>query len=354
MGACRPAVLAIGIPCRADEPGLEGTLESLFIACQHPELPPELVVEMVICINSLRRGRECLPLTSVRNFCARHSVPVEEVWIELVAELSAEVSDGPSPLPPLRKCRSKATPRPPRGRPTGPPLPRCTVLLTERKGKPLAWNTLWRWARGEMILFCDADVRVEKEAVFHLYARLQRDSHLRLVAAREVPVLEEGGTLWSRMGAIPYRFDFGNAGGRLLLIRKDALTDRMPEDLLLEDAWLTVAVGRRRVAKEPRARVFFLPPATWCDYFAERVRTEGGKLQIRRAHMSLLAEGPIAQYSWSQFWQEILLREYPLVFLALGLRGLARLWAWMALTRQDFYSLYRPFSSTKDWRPLQR
>jgi glycosyltransferase involved in cell wall biosynthesis len=237
---------------------------------------------------------------------------------------------------------------------TNSPLPSFTVLLTEQAGKPLAWNTLWRWAGGEMVLFCDADVRVDKDAVYYLYTRLQQDAQLRLVAAREVPVLEGEGTLWSRMGAIPYRFNFGNAGGRLLLIRKDALPGGMPEDLLLEDAWLTVAVGRHHVAKEMRAQVFFLPPATGRDYFAERVRSEGGKLQIRRAHGALLAAGPIAEYRWSQFWQGIALQEYPLIILALAVRGLARLWARLALTRKDFYALYRPFSSTKGWMSWRR
>ncbi|MGH7964291.1 MAG: hypothetical protein ACRERD_21125, partial [Candidatus Binatia bacterium] len=155
-------------------------------------------------------------------------------------------------------------------------------------------------------------------------------------------------------GALTYRFDFGNVGGRLYLMRKEALPDPMPEDLLLEDAWLTVAVGRQRVAKEWHARVCFLPPATWRDYFAERVRTEGGKLQIQRMHGALLIQGPIAQYRWSQFWQEITWREYPLVMLALGVRGLARVWAWIALNRKGFYALYRPFPSTKGWMSTQR
>jgi len=230
----------------------------------------------------------------------------------------------------------------------------CTVLLAEQLGKPHAWNQLWQQARGSVIFFCDADVRVDEEAISALWARLQRDSHLLLVAAREVPVLEGGGTLWSRMGALAYRFDFGNVGGRLYLMRKQALPDPMPEDLLLEDAWLTVAVGKQRVMKELRARVFFLPPATWKDYFAERVRTEGGKLQIRQAHGALLAQGPIAHYTWSQFWQDISVREYPLVLLALGVRSVARMWARISLLCKDFYALYRPFSSTKGWMSIRR
>jgi hypothetical protein len=200
------------------------------------------------------------------------------------------------------------------------------------------------------VLFVDADVRVDCDAVYALYARMRQDSKLNLVAAREVPFLPDGGTLWGRMGAIPYRFNFGNAGGRLLVLRKTVLPNGIPENLLLEDAWLTVAVGKSHVAKEWSARVFFVPPATWHDYFAERVRTEGGKLQILREHGQLLTGGPIAEYQWSRFWRELSIGEYLLVLLSVVIKGAARLWARVALTRREGYALYRPFSSTKEWK----
>ena len=158
--------LTLAIPCRADEPGLAATLESLFIACQHSQLPPQLVSEFVICINGLKEGENCAPLAAVRDFCARQGLSIRELWL---------------PEPSVR------TPSPLEGEgwgggelelgqvSTNSPLPSFIVLLTERKGKPPAWNTLWRWARGELVLFCDADVRVEKDAVYYLYTRLRQE-----------------------------------------------------------------------------------------------------------------------------------------------------------------------------------
>lgn len=337
--------LSVAIPCRADEPDLGKTLESLAVACRSALFPVEVGMELVICINGMKKDTLCDPLQAVRDFCCGQGVPLEERWIEPFG------SPHPAPLSPIPRFADSPFHffQVPHSFHLAVPFPRCTVLLTERRGKPPAWNMLWQWVRSELVLFSDADVQVDAEAVYHLWARFQQEPSLQLVAAREVPVLKDGGTLWSRMGAIPYRFNFGNAGGRLLLLRKEALPNGMPEDLLLEDAWLTVAVGRHRVAKELQARVFFLPPATGRDYFAERVRTEGGKLQIRRLHKELLTAGPIAQYPWSQFWREIQLAEYPLVLFALLLRGFAHLWARVALTRKDFYALYRPFTSTKGW-----
>ena len=315
----KSATVTLGVPCRADEPDLGGTLETLLAAWRRAGLTSGPSAEMVICINGMRGDDDCPPRVAAREVCAGWGLPVSEVWLPA-------------------KTR----------RPQGGFC--CTVLLTAQAGKPRAWRAIWAWAAEAVaVVFCDADVRVDPDAVAHLLARRELDSHLGLVAATEVPRVGAQPTLWTRIGAIPYRFDFGNAGGRLYLLRKDALAVDMPEDLLLEDAWLTVAVGRSRVAKEPRARVRFLPPATWKDYFAERVRTEGGKIQIRGLCRPRAGGEPVARYRLADFWHGIAFREYPLVALGLGVRALARLWARVLLARRDFYSLYRPFGSTKGW-----
>ncbi|MBI3246141.1 MAG: hypothetical protein HYZ50_06505 [Deltaproteobacteria bacterium] len=325
----------MAIPCRADEPGLGDTLVSLYQACLQSASPLPQIAELLICINGVTPGAECSALTATRTFCARNDIPLHERWI---ADQGRDPEAGPV-TDAARVLEAADT----------LPIPVCTVLLTERRGKPPAWNVLWSQAVGAAVLFCDADVRVDQESVRLLQVRLHDAPHLSLVAAREVPVLTGRGTLWSRMAALPYRFDFGNVGGRLLAIRKDALLGTMPEDLLLEDAWLTVAVGKSRVAKEWQAKVYFLPPATGRDYFAERVRTEGGKLQIRRVYGQLLEHGQIATYRWSDFLKEIAWHEYPLVFFSLVLRAVARAWARLALTKKEFYALYRPFPTTKTW-----
>ena len=251
--------LSVAIPCRGSEPGLKATLENLYEACLHQELPAGLVGELLICINGIRLGEGCAPLAAVREFCQHWAIGIEEIWLDDRGKKESEGAKG---------RRSEGATKI-GGEAAGSPIrrlshafPRCVVLLTERPGKPPAWNTLWQRAQGTLVLFSDADVRIDRGALYALYTRMQREPALDLVAAREVPFLPDGGTLWSRMGAIPYRFDFGNAGGRLLLLRKTVLPDGIPDNLLLEDAWLTVAVGRTHVAKELNAQVFFVPPVT--------------------------------------------------------------------------------------------
>lgn len=331
--------LSLTIPCRADEPDLGSTLESLFAAGLSTQLPSGCVRELLICINGVGPDqpcpepsrRACPPLLAVRDFCARHAIAIQEIALSSAEQVQTHKQYQSSPGD------------------EGQGVWTCRVLLADWRGKPRAMNTLWQWACGNLLLFCDADVRIDLQAIAYLYAHAQAEPQLGLVAAREVPILEAEASIWSRMGALPYRFNFGNAGGRLFLIRKEALSEPMPEDLLLEDAWLTVAVGKQRVGKAMQAQVFFVLPQTWHDYFAERVRAEGGKMQIRRQHAHLLADGPVAEYPWAEFLRTIRIREYGLTLLALGIRSLARLWAWRRLRRAGFYSLYRPFLSTKRW-----
>ncbi len=311
-------------------------LDSLFTACLSPQLPAGCVRELLICINGVGPDQACPPLLAVRDFCTRHALPVQE--IELSSEdQSKEQSHQQRQSSPEAEVNGAL---------------RCRILLAAWRGKPKAMNALWQWAQGELLLFCDADVRVDPQAIAHLYAQLKTEPRLGLVAAREVPILEPKSSVWSRMGALPYRFNFGNAGGRLFMIRQDVLdvlNEPMPEDLLLEDAWLTVAVGKQHVRKAMQAQVFFVLPQTWRDYFAERVRAEGGKIQLRRQHAHLLENGPIAEYPWAEFLREIRTHEYGLALFALCIRGLARVWAWKRVQRSGFYTLYRPFTSTKRW-----
>lgn len=333
--------LSLTIPCRADEPDLGSMLESLFAASLSPQLPSGCVRELLICINGVDLDqscpepsrRACPPLLAVRDFCTRHAISLREIPLSYAEQAQANTRQQHRPFPGAE----------------GQGAWTCRVLLAAWRGKPRAMNTLWQWACGDLLLFCDADVRLDPQTIAYLYAHAQKEPQLGLVAAREVPILDAKASIWSQMGALPYRFNFGNAGGRLFLIRKDALSEPMPEDLLLEDAWLTVAVGKQHVRKAVQAQVFFVLPQTWRDYFAERVRAEGGKMQIRRQHAHLLAGGPVAAYPWAEFLRTIRIREYGLILLALGIRGLARLWAWRRLKRVGFYSLYRPFLSTKRW-----
>lgn len=324
------SAISVTVPCRADEPDFRRMLDSLLIACDSPSLPNDCAKELIICINGMNVEKDCPALTAVREFCRANDLILDEVRLH-ESQTATE-----------NELRSRGTPV------AGQKL-HCLVLSAPWRGKPRAMNALFRCSRSGLLVFCDADVRVDPEAIAHLYSEATRKSCLYLIAATEIPYGPASAGFWWKLGALPYRFDFGNVGGRMFLIRKDALRIPLPEDLLLEDAWITVAVGKKNVCKLKSARVFFVPPLNWSDYFAERVRAEGGKIQIRRQYKHLLVAGPVAKYPWKDILGKVKVREYVHVIFILATRCVARVVAYLRLTRSDFYSLYRPFKSTKDW-----
>ena len=312
-------LLAVGIPCRANEPSLHVTLKSLLSACRHPGLPPDLPIEFVVCINGLKKGEGCGPLQTIRQICGHHRIPLREYHV------------------------GANWPQPDKG-----PLS-FTVLRSERVGKPVAWNAIRHWVSGEMILFCDADVWVREEAIGYLYSTLQANPHLHLVTGRQIPFLTREDGWLCRAAALPYRFYLHNVSGALYMIRRNALVGDMPEGLLFDDAWLTLALGKNWITQDPRAQVFFLPPATLRDCLAERVRTEAGKLQIKRFYPELLARGPAVEYPWREFVRGIGLKEIPLVLLLLSIRTLARVCAKWALRAEKEQNLWQVVVSSKQW-----
>ena len=153
--------LSLAIPCRADEPDLGSTLESLFAASLSPQLPSGCVRELLICINGVGPDqpcpepsrRACPPLLAVRDFCARHAITIQEIALSS-AEQAQEYA--------------RQQPRPSSGA-EGQGAWTCRVLLADWRGKPRAMNTLWQWACGDLLLFCDADVRLDPQAIAHPY-----------------------------------------------------------------------------------------------------------------------------------------------------------------------------------------
>lgn len=317
------ARLAVGIPCFVTEPSLDVTLESLLAACCSPRLDG-VCIEIVLCINGSASPGECVPLAAVRRVCARRDVPVREVG----------VGEGRRREPLARLS--------------------VTVLCTARSGKAVAWNVIRRWVASDAIVFCDADVLVDVEAITRLYETLQANPELQLITSAEIPLLTPRDGWIRRAAALPYKFDLRTVSGKLHIMRSQAVGS-MPEGLLFDDAWLTLTVGKPRIVRERAARVFFLPPATARDWLAERVRTEAGKLQLKRSYPQLFVDGPTAEYPWRMFFKNIALREYPLALLLLTMRAFARVRAHAALRAGTEGCLWRPVHSSKQWaRPTQQ
>ncbi len=278
----RAAAVTVAVPCRSDEPGLLRTLESLGAAVEVLEARGHEVA-FFVCVN----GPQGPAHDSARAFAV--------------------------------------------GRGRG----RTTVFELEKADKAAAWNRLRGACTTEWIIFCDADVEPARGSLGCLAESLESRPDAVVATARLEPDLD-GASLVARAAALPHRFDFGVVRGPLYLLRTDALA-RMPDGLLLEDAWLSAELGARgagSVLSVWSAVVRYRPAHTLGEYFRERLRTEAGKIQIRTDRTRRgVAHTPIARYPWEHFLAELGPREWPLVALNLGVRVVARLVAEFAVWR---------------------
>ena len=206
------------------------------------------------------------------------------------------------------------------------------VGALDRADKAAAWN----WARAQCstpwIAFCDADVEPGPDSLVRLAAALERVPGAAVASARLVAELGGAG-LVARAAALPHRFDFHVVRGPLYLLRAEAL-ERIPEGLLLEDAWLSAELGADRIVSVPAAEVRYRPAATLRDYYRERVRTEAGKIQIDDMRRRLGRTGTaIARYPWREMLSGIGPSDWPLVVFNLGVRLSARVVAAITMRR---------------------
>jgi len=270
-GAVPRAGVTVGVPCRADEPALSRTLDSLGRAAETcRDLGRE--VDFVVCVNGVRDG-VCAAVEAARAFSTDVGRAHTEVLVDDVAD------------------------------------------------KARAWNRIAAASRTPLLGFCDADVAVDPGTIEALARCLDLDSGKAIATARRIP--EGGHSLIARAAALPARFDMGVVSGACYVVRADAV-GAMPEGLLLEDAWLSARLGRDSLAVVPSAVVRYRPPSSLRDYFRERLRTEAGKIQLRSMRDARRDREPIARYPWRTMLGELRPREWPLVVVNLAVRSAAR------------------------------
>jgi cellulose synthase/poly-beta-1,6-N-acetylglucosamine synthase-like glycosyltransferase len=319
-----PPALTVGVPASASEADLAATLASLDASAARSGRAYELLV----AINGPESPSPAL--AGVRGFAAAAGLT-----IAVSGELEADATLATfTEAPDLRAS----------------PSPRCAlrVLRLAARSKIVAWNAIRAAAAAPLIVFADADVRVSANAVGLLVACLEAEPRLAAVAGREVAVLAHGDGFISRVGALPYRFDFANIPGRLYAVRADAVPPVLPANVIAEDGYLTVQLGRERFTRAPDAVVYLRPPATSAEYLRQRVRHELGKMQLARELADVHRVHGFGRAPWRAFLRDIRVAEYPLVAGSLAFRGVARVAAWWQ-ARHGFAAGWQVLPTTKRW-----
>src|SRR5262249_56969925 len=105
-----------------------------------------------------------------------------------------------------------------------------TLLHSRPAGKALAWNTLRRRARGDCVIFLDADVQCGPDAPGRLVRALRASPDAVLAGGRTVAALRP--RWFERVQATPYDLVFPNLSPQMYAARRRLLPPAMPDALL--------------------------------------------------------------------------------------------------------------------------
>lgn len=162
-------------------------------------------------------------------------------------------------------------------------------LLVAERGKPQAWNVLMRVAKHDVRVFLDADVRLAPDFFRALIGAIECSPDAALIAARDLPRPARR-SLRSRVVALASRaFGFDYVCGRGYALRSSrttALLDtgrvpaQVPIDVLAEDLWLELRVGRPNIAFASGARIYY-DAGSLLDLVTTRVRLRIARRQLK-------------------------------------------------------------------------
>jgi cellulose synthase/poly-beta-1,6-N-acetylglucosamine synthase-like glycosyltransferase len=170
----------------------------------------------------------------------------------------------------------------------------------ERRGKVRVLNEACQRAVGDILVFSDANVSFEQDALRSLVARF-RDQEVGCVCGKLLFRVPEGrphaateGLYWKleswlkeQEGA---RGVLLGANGAIYAMRRSLWND-CPRDMLVEDFFipLRLLMHGHRIVFEPEAKAFEDLPPTIQDEFGRRVRIGAGDFQILSRSLGLLS-----------------------------------------------------------------
>jgi cellulose synthase/poly-beta-1,6-N-acetylglucosamine synthase-like glycosyltransferase len=160
-------------------------------------------------------------------------------------------------------------------------------------GKPRALNALidkaeqtYRMGNDDVVVFLDADARVQPETISSLTAMLKKNKGLNAVSANDVAPAPLSDSV---MDHLLFGVSEVSLSALALRDRKASCTAvrgkavrgmRFPEHVISDDLWMTMYLGADSVETHPNAFVVVQRPSTFMDFASQRIRHLMGLYQL--------------------------------------------------------------------------
>ncbi|MEM4662663.1 MAG: glycosyltransferase family 2 protein [Candidatus Diapherotrites archaeon] len=183
--------------------------------------------------------------------------------------------------------------------------PEVRLIEIEQKSKALAWKHIVNSSnqKAPVLFFVDADVIVHHKALERIWNAFSKRPKLLLVGGFAIPfgINEAKEPIMKEINAA-YRKRVlqnkpGHLSGALYGINRNhaiEISKKMPNDILVEDAYIQLVTPKERYLKVFDAKVYFKPPLTMKDYVRQQRRFEAGHRQLVKLGLakkkSLLSE----------------------------------------------------------------
>jgi len=173
----------------------------------------------------------------------------------------------------------------------------------KRKGASQAWNTIFRNAKGSIIILLDADIEIGENCISRLSNKIS--DNVGLCASNTIPKINSRSlytcasifiSYWLRSIRMNRLSQYTTMGRALALNTELAKGIEIPQEIIAIDLYLQCKVleMNKRVIYDDDAIIYFNPPVTKHDFFSQVVRALIGHGQIKELTRKFDFDAPVS------------------------------------------------------------
>jgi len=174
---------------------------------------------------------------------------------------------------------------------------------TTRRGASNAWNTIFRVAKGKVLILFDADVALGDNCISRLTKNIDR--RVGLCASNTIPIRKDNSVYsnaatfianWLRSMRLHGLSQYTTMGRALSLDTQLAKKILIPNETIAIDLYVQCMILKqnKNVVYDDTARVYFITPNNHQDFFGQVIRAIKGYDQIKDLTESLGLKAPIS------------------------------------------------------------